>query len=835
MLDRRQRLEGYELYMVEQWACSRVHPTFVITTFTGNPTHSVLASVLSVPTNEDTWSPRLRVYFKAVSQFHARPRETPLGMLMVTNLSGFPSALTVIAVPGGDIKAHREDFIVNENLKRLGCSGRAGMSLSAPTGATQAKFHHLYKTSDRISFYDSVIELVRLCQVALMLFGKLGPEYADGLLCDVTERGINDWWTDIGSDFYDTEPGDGILGPTTVAALLGLLMGARNRLNAYGAPVGKDAYDLAGLKRGIAYFQKSQKLPRTRRLDRPTHSKLCKATSKVASGEGWMVPKGVKSTVAELSGKGGDMVMGMVGARDKIGLAEVETMDFERFIQLAYGERAKWLWYGKPRRSMTHELFSPMSGDDNLMFGRNPGQGLSTRRRASVDIESPNIEMKADEEETGHRESGLVESSVGSESPLDCDLHLRKAVLKSVTGKMTDARSGFGRIKDAVGLPTLRGHHHRPSKDENSIDNPEDGAPSSIDKERGKSMSQARLARMSESESAARSEPEPPDVSSAKSNFEIPASRRESNSRVHHSSDDHQSQHLPGIANARMARQLSTSVASDDESLTQEDSHDVAIPRVDEVSVSPTSSLKAELSETILSREHAAIFTENNGCVPESGNLLRRTQSFPRFTTKLQERRNDAWWPRHLSFSDAQEAILTWEDINLPASETHTASFNLPDSFIKEEMLPRQARRRFDDLLAVEDQVGCWVRQKLQEVEGVHDEASRNREELSGIYHQRLEEYQRRQGSFTGQLGEERTQLTEAIRDVEILGAKLEYELNALGLKVDDVEDSVAEFERLVEDVETRAEALEASEQSSESWTQWGMRIIGRRTEQPRQ
>lgn len=129
VVERRGRLKGYELYIVEQWACSRVHPTFVITTYTGDPNHSVLVGVLGVPADEESWSPRLRVYFKAIAQFHARPKETPLGMLMVTNLSSFPSALTVIPVPDGDVRKHREDFLVNESLKRLGCSGRSGKHL----------------------------------------------------------------------------------------------------------------------------------------------------------------------------------------------------------------------------------------------------------------------------------------------------------------------------------------------------------------------------------------------------------------------------------------------------------------------------------------------------------------------------------------------------------------------------------------------------------------------------------------------------------------------------------------------------------------------------------
>lgn len=35
-------IEGYQVYIVEQWACSRVHPVFVVTTFTGEESNKVL-------------------------------------------------------------------------------------------------------------------------------------------------------------------------------------------------------------------------------------------------------------------------------------------------------------------------------------------------------------------------------------------------------------------------------------------------------------------------------------------------------------------------------------------------------------------------------------------------------------------------------------------------------------------------------------------------------------------------------------------------------------------------------------------------------------------------
>ena len=110
---------------MEQWACSRESPTLVIATWTGDENHSIVVGVLAIPQDDGLWSDKVRFYFKAINQYHARPKETRHGELLVTNLSSFPSALTVIPVPDGDIREHRKDFIVNENLKRMGCSGRS--------------------------------------------------------------------------------------------------------------------------------------------------------------------------------------------------------------------------------------------------------------------------------------------------------------------------------------------------------------------------------------------------------------------------------------------------------------------------------------------------------------------------------------------------------------------------------------------------------------------------------------------------------------------------------------------------------------------------------------
>jgi hypothetical protein len=430
VLERRRRLQGYQIYLVEQWACSRTHPTFIIATYTGDISHSILVGVLSVPRDESTWSSRLKVYFKAMSEYHAREKETSLGTLMVTNLSGFPSSLTVISVPDGDVRKHRDDFIVNEDLKRLGCAGRAGLNLQTPQPSTIAKFHHLYRTSESVPLYTAVMDLVKLCQVSLSLYGKLAPAYADGLLCDITEKSINDWWSDIGTFVYNIEPSDGILGPSTVSALVGLLMGAYNRLKAFGAPVGKDVFDIPSTKRAISHFQKSQRMDRSRRLDRQTLMKLHKVTAKAASGEGWTVPKAVKSTVAELSGKGGEMVMGIVGGREKAGIAEVETLDIERLSQLVTGSKARWLWQGKAARSTEANTFGPFGplADEKVFSTDDQGNYMWTSK---------------------HRDSVWAYNSA-----------------RKTDHTEEENRTGFGRFKDAVGLQGLRSNPPRQSKED---------------------------------------------------------------------------------------------------------------------------------------------------------------------------------------------------------------------------------------------------------------------------------------------------------------------------------------------------------------------------------
>lgn len=763
-IERWRRLEGYQLYIVEQWACSRSHPTFVICTYTGDPSHSILVNVLAVPSDERTWSPRLRVYFSAVSQFHAKEKDTPLGTLMVTNLSGFPSALTVILIPDGDVRKHREDFIVNENLKRMNCSGRAAINLQPPQASTVAKFHHLYRTSEAVPLYQSVMELVRICQTALVMYDKLQPLYADGLLCDITEQAVNDWWTDIGTYFYNIEPGDGILGPTTVAALLGLLIGAYNRLKAFGATVGKDVLDIYSMKRAIGHFQKGQKMEKTRRLDRETIDRLHRATAKNASGEGWTVPKSVKSTVAELSGKGGEMVMGIVGARDKAGISEAETLDIERFSQLVTGPRLKWLWQGKPVKS----------GD---MFA------------APVDQLNDRV-FKTDDQ------GNFFWTSIKPDSVFDPGILERTDTAMST--QTQESKSNRSRIRDAVG--GLKTHSSRYSKDLDEVQEwPDNPFPKS---------SKAQTLRdynLRPTVMPRRTGPPALDTALRDAGTTSPRETR-------------------GKALPRMDTTPEKKVPSHREALRP------ALP-----GDSPRRrKINAEMAE-LRNEFKADIYRNFSAGLPYQGlhsRVLRRSASAIQLTGKLdldsprQHRLN-----RRLSFSLVEGPVLrTWESVAEEGIVRGHIEGDLTNALAERDALMAVAQKKARRIQAIQHALVPFTEGRVAHVENLDHAAHENLEHLNELYYHRLDEYQTLQATSSDSVSHEKSALTESLRRTEMLAAKMDYEMESLQSRLQEVEDGVSDFERNVIAIEARVKELIGEEKrNSVPWIQTLFQFMGSR------
>lgn len=634
---------------------------------------------------------------------------------------------------------------------------------------------------------QSVTELVKLCQVALYMFDKLEPEYIDGLLCDVTEAAVGDWWTEIGAEHYNYEPSDGILGPSTVAALLGMLMGARNRLGWQGAPVSKDVFDIESTKRGISYFQKSQKLDKTRRLDRQTLFRLHNSTAKAAAGEGWGVQKAVKSTVTEIGGKRGEIVMDMVSGKDKGGLADVETLDLDRFIKLAYGEQPKWLWYGKHRRSglesrdFDHELGNLLMGKGDLMAPisrkTTAQQDDDAGMRRSEELPPTRIGSSATFDGFGERDSG------------------RRTVLKSVAG---NAKSGLGRIKDAVG-GSRRGHGRGPSSS-NRDDLPDNLQIMNvgIDHTRpsGTVTGPAAVGRAftwkekPEEYLAALRRGDPDALRGLQGNNmlePISADASWSNSKSHLGD---------------------TSKSSDVEQLEA-----IGTEVREEVLSRAPSAVRSSVGETDL--EGPLLEAERNG--DQKYLRLCRRHSSPSPAPGVLRASNDNKYPRRLSFADAEEAILDWEEIN-PVSD----STDDDGAVAAQTEALSQLAQQMDHMV---NGVGPWVGEKIKLVTALDERYGKDVTELQALYQQLNEACDRVRLDSEGIIADEQQSLGQSIRDVEQLLARLEYEINALVVKVHEVEDGILNFERQVVDVEKRADELK-TQLETESWLHWFVRTL---------
>ena len=772
----------------------------MIIAYTGDPSHVIKVGILSVPADEESWSPRLRVFFRTLAQYHARKKETPLGTLLITNLNAFPSSLTIIPLPDGNSRKHREVFYTNENLKRLGCSGRVGISLSEPSVPALTKFQQLYRTSDKIDTPKAVTALVRLCQIALHLFGVLDIEYADGLFCDITEKSIAEWWLHFGTHLYNLEPSDGTLGPTTVSAVLGTLIGARNRLHAQSATAGKDAFDVDHTKRAIGYFQKSQRLRRSRRLDRKTLDRLHSVTAKQAATEGWAVPRAVKSTVAELSGKGGEMVMDMMGGRDKATLAEVETVDIGRFSQLVKGENAKWLWLGKTRKVQTKDLFT-----------EHPGQIISPQEDSKGPPKDISGEYSADEAPKESERDAFRGhfSNVPSEEEEDGKIHKGKRKL------FTRAR---GHFKGAVGK---RDHQHHKSKD---IEPPSAISPSRLSLDSLASDQEFLSAKSPRKPAHPLGEGRKKD--SSKDSSKDGQGKWRSRQAAHFFS---QRTETP----AEIVASPRSSFERSDSNQSVESHEDLTQPLTLQ-SLSDSLNHDADLDVTVAIDDRPA---------QTIGPLLRESRSFSKFQSDVHESRHDQFWPRNLSFSTAEDAVTRNTSIDEgtppdPPDYENMSHSDAEHTFELEQLYAAKARRMRALIASMGAQQATWVQSQLSSIEGLDDLVQRDSQQLTKLHDSRALEQTSLARDAKEVVAAERSHLQERAGEVETLGAKLDYELDGLKSKVEDVEDAVGEFEKQVEYTEDRVEELvkgseerERRVKMQEGWFGWMAGVLGRKRE----
>ncbi|KAK9712367.1 hypothetical protein K7432_007203 [Basidiobolus ranarum] len=358
-------LEGFQIYIVEQWITNRKHIHNSIAIFTGAPTHTITACVLTVPLDlTDEQRKALSRLYDELGQNGAREINTKLGSIMATNLDQVPTSLNLVSVLDGKYDEHIIDFCVNINLKRLGCSGRSALTLKPPSQVQQEKFHQVYKTSDFHPFRSTVLEIVILAQKGLALLGLYHHSDVDGLLCDSTLNALQQYYLDFGP--FDFELGDVKLGPQLFATLLSKIMTARNKLNSLGYQVGKDPFfDADQFISGLSTFQEKKKLNQLKYLDNHT-LKVIDDIYDISTQQSLNFPKAIKTKLGDLSGY----------VQNDI---DVATTDLEHLVKNANFDRFKYLWRGKGKPAASENGNDLLFSSDWITGGKSFFKGVTSR------------------------------------------------------------------------------------------------------------------------------------------------------------------------------------------------------------------------------------------------------------------------------------------------------------------------------------------------------------------------------------------------------------------------------------------------------------------------
>ncbi len=207
---------------------------------------------------------------------------------------------------------------------------------------------------------------------------------------------------------------------------------------------------------------------------------------------------------------------------------------------------------------------------------------------------------------------------------------------------------------------------------------------------------------------------------------------------------------------------------------------------------------------------------------------LQRRHSVDVSRASVRREANDARWPRRLSFSVAEDAILAWDDDGMADLATEVGdgySLDAEAALRLQASKAEMARLLHLHMVALRQDVGPWVGEKMEALEALADIYAHQQDDVQNLYFQLSDVYQRAKHNSQEMLAAERARATEAVKDVEVLVAKLEYEINALASKVRDVEDGVRQFELQVYDVEKRADELKV-QLETESWPHWFVRCV---------
>lgn len=449
-------ITGFEIYIVEQWACDRKYST-VITAFTGDSEHRVRCGQVKLPKDRSKWTEKGRFLFKEIEDNGARLKETEKGYLFITNLSSVPSNLNLVPVPNGCVMDIWDCFKVNVNLKRMNCGGRSALFLCTPTDACEDKFRQVYKTHPKVDIMYSIRELVMLVQICLVDFKLLDPLFVDGLLCNRTEQKITEWWNLYGTVYYGIQPKDGLLGPVTVSAILGFVLSCHYRFDMASIDFPKEPFSYFSFRVIVGKFQKQYNLERTWYLDPITVDKLFKVTSKSSSSDISKLKKVVKSRVHDISGK---------TSSDRIA-TDVLTTDLEKALKyFNCSPRLEFLWYGKgaPMDLKQFEYYERMQASIMSASALKTGVGKIRNLPRRLQTDDYSLRRKIGDKTSEYKSSEGSTVSVDQLCQASKEQHPKvcKVVIADdeVCKRELKRRSSFPYLRQEINIPQLEYKNH---------------------------------------------------------------------------------------------------------------------------------------------------------------------------------------------------------------------------------------------------------------------------------------------------------------------------------------------------------------------------------------
>jgi chromosome segregation ATPase len=164
-------------------------------------------------------------------------------------------------------------------------------------------------------------------------------------------------------------------------------------------------------------------------------------------------------------------------------------------------------------------------------------------------------------------------------------------------------------------------------------------------------------------------------------------------------------------------------------------------------------------------------------------------------------------YPRHLSFSLAEESVLIWEDI--VDSERDPYTNNTRGQMMDEEFIAKESRHLRKLIYDLETTTTPFTQSQLETLHTLLSTLALDQQTLESLYHPNEDHLQSLRTASEDILRAEKERLDESLKGIETLAAKLEYEVNGLKGRVEDVDAGVGDFEKGVGRVEERVGELE--------------------------